>query len=133
MAAEDESQQQLTLVSLPLDSIPMTVFNPSTVAAADRGNDVQVAATEAAASSRGNQVTTTMTMHHENDASSSAMSATAAAASPQEEEGEAVRVPERRSRRFLRRVSVALPFLLSAMILYIYYIYVVHVCSKHPP
>jgi hypothetical protein len=128
MAAEDESQQELTLVSLPLDSIPMVVFNASPVAAADQGNAVQVIAAEAAASYRGNQMTTTMTMHHEIDAPSSA-----AARSPQEEEREAVRVPERRSRRFLQKVSVGLPFLLSAMVLYIYYIYVVHVCSKRRP
>ncbi|KAG9061462.1 Palmitoyltransferase zdhhc2 [Linnemannia hyalina] len=72
-------------------------------------------------------MTTTTTMYHEIDA---AAAAGAEVTSPQEE-GQAVLVPERRSRRFLRRVSVALPFLLSALVLYIYYIYVVHVCIDY--
>lgn len=133
MAAEDESQQELTLVSLPLDSIPMTVFNSSPVAAsgaaADRGDGVQPTAIEAAATTSPttrSEMTTTTMMYHEIDVTAAAG---AAATSPQEER-EAVFVPERRSRRFLRRVSAALPFLLSALVLYIYYIYVVHVCSK---
>lgn len=134
MAAEDESQQELTLVSLALDSIPMTVFNSSPVAtsgaaAADRGDGGQPTVIEAAATphpTKRSQMMTAATTHHEIDATAAAG---ATATSPHEER-EAVLVPERRSRRFLRKVSVALPFLLSALVLYIYYIYVVHVCSK---
>ncbi|KAK3806526.1 MAG: DHHC palmitoyltransferase-domain-containing protein [Linnemannia gamsii] len=131
MAAEDESHQELTLISSrALDSFPMTVLTSTATTHRDEGDVAAAIATATTATSirkggpsSSRQTATTdpierQTNHHEIDAS------------PQDE-GEAVPMPERRSRRLLRRVSVTLPFLLSALVLYIYYIYVVHVCIDH--